>query len=423
MIDLKFLRDNIDLVFNVSARRGYHFDICYFKELDNNIRKIKTDIQKIRHENKLNSKKFNILKKNNGLVDNLLIEIELLKKKLSENEKKLELLLNDYNKFLFSIPNLIDYSVPKGNSSFDNLEIKLYNSSNKISNNNFDEFILSNINNFIDFEMSSLTSGSGFVFLKEGIATLHRALGNYMLDVHVNVNGYKEIYPPFLVNEKSMYSTGHFPKFYYDQFKIEDEDLWLIPTGEVVLANLARNKTFNHCDLPLKYVTKTPCFRKEKGSYGKMVKGMIRQHQFEKVELLQITEPIDSYKALDEIVFHAESILKGLDLSYRVISLCEKDIGFSSTKTYDLEVWFPMKKTYIEVSSCSNTESFQSVRMNSKFKNKFSNSNDFVHILNGSGLAIGRVLMAIIENYFENNKIVIPNSLKKYMGNSSNVYI
>jgi len=218
-----------------------------------------------------------------------------------------------------------------------------------------------------------------------------------------------------MVNERTMFSTGHFPKFKCDQFKIENLDLWLIPTAEVVLSNIVANKVLDLYNLPLKYVSKTSCFRKEKGSYGKLVRGMIRQHQFDKVELVHVVEPSVSYESLDELVIQAEKVLKLLGLSYRVMCLCSKEIGFSSAKTYDLEVWYPYSNRYIEVSSCSNTESFQAIRMNAKYK-AMNNKKSYVHILNGSGVAIGRILIAIIENYLDfNNKLVIPEVLVKYM--------
>ncbi len=237
-----------------------------------------------------------------------------------------------------------------------------------------------------------------------------------MLDLHVYKHKYCEIYSPVIVNENSMLNTGHFPKFYSDQFNLTDSNLWLIPTAEVVLSNIVNNKILEKKNMPIKLVSKTLCFRKEKGNYGKKVKGLIRQHQFEKVELVQITSPNTSYYYLEELTNHAETVLQNLNLPYRIIALCSNDTGFTSSKTYDLEVWFPKRKRYIEVSSCSNTESFQSYRMNTKIKN----TQTPPHILNGSGLAIGRVLLGLIENYSDNNgNITIPDVLKKYMNGKS----
>ncbi len=250
--------------------------------------------------------------------------------------------------------------------------------------------------------------------MKNEIALLHRAIGNYMLDLHVFKHKYTEIYSPLIVNENSMINTGHFPKFYNDQFNINNTNLWLIPTAEVTLSNIIINKKIKKSELPLKFVSKTSCFRKEKGNYGYKIKGLIRQHQFDKVELVQIAAPDKSFLSLEEITFHAETILKNLNLPYRILSLCSGDIGFSSSKTYDIEVWLPKRKMYMEISSCSNTKSFQSKRMNARII--YNNKYEYPHILNGSGLAIGRTLLAIIENYsIENGDILIPNVLSKYM--------
>ncbi|HFL8824330.1 MAG TPA: serine--tRNA ligase [Candidatus Azoamicus sp. OHIO1] len=428
MIDLNLLRKNSDFVVKNYFKRGYTYSSDIFNDLDAKIKKLKVDVYKLRFEYKKKSKLIGSISSNNKIFDmsinndklmkNLFNEVKVLKKDILDKENSLFLLESEFKNFLLTLPNLLHESVPFGISEADNLEIRKYKSLSKnflFSEDLFnDEFHV--CKKYVDFITASFLSGSGFVVLKRGIAQLHRALGNYMLDVHINDNGYEEIYSPLMVNSKSLYATGHFPKFYDDQFKIDGIDLWLIPTAEVVLANLVSNRVLQDNLLPLKYVSKTPCFRKEKSSYGKKVQGLIRQYQFDKVELVQIVDPYKSYLALENLVLDVEKILKGLGLSYRVICLCSSDTGFSSSKTYDLEVWFSKKKEYIEVSSCSNTESFQSRRMNAKYKSISKNICEYVHILNGSGVAIGRILSAVMENYLDNKgRLIIPDVLIKYM--------
>ncbi len=412
MIDIKLLRSNIDFFLENYLRRGFNFDIDLFKDLDLKIRAIKRDIDLLRTEHNVKSNSFKLASFNFQNIDLLLKEIEILKLNIAKKKNELVILDEKFNKFLLSLPNLIHKSVPVFNTVSDVFEIRSF----KKNIHSFDtEFDFNS--KYIDFKSASIVSGHGFVYLKDAVASLHRAICNFMLDYHISNYGYKEVYPPFIVSEKSMYMTGHFPKFIKDQFKIDESNLWLIPTGEVVLANLVFNKVIKEIDLPLRYVAHTPCFRKEAISYGVNAKGMIRQYQFEKVELVQIVDPTKSYQVLEEMVFHAESILKNLDLPYRVIALPDSDIGFSSCKTYDLEAWFPFKKKFIELSSCSNTEAFQARRLKAKclFNN---NVVDYVHILNASGLAVGRTLMAVLENYYDRSgKIFIPNVLRKYMDN------
>lgn len=422
MIDLNLLRKKSDFVVKNYLKRGYNYDFNYFNDRDLKIKQLKFDVYKLRSECNKKSKLYLSLLNNNVNVSEadvnckirLTDEIKLLKNELLTKQNELRLLESEFKEYLFSLPNLLHESVSFGLSSDDNVEIRRHDSI--IEKAVIDCDLNNDIFDCIDFLSSAELSGNGFVVLKDKVAQLHRALGNYMLDVHINDHGYKEIYSPLLVNKRSFYFTGHFPKFYDDQFKIEGLDLWLIPTAEVVLSNLVSSKILSIDSLPLKYVSKTPCFRKEKGTYGKKVQGLIRQHQFDKVELVQVVEPCKSYIALDELVFNAERILKDLGFSYRIICLCSRDTGFASSKTYDLEVWFNKKKTYIEVSSCSNTESFQSRRMNAKYKNLKSGVCDYVHILNGSGVAIGRVLAAIVDNYLDNfGRIIVPDVLVKYM--------
>lgn len=413
MVNIEFLRKKSYFVYQNLKNRGFDFNFRYFKFLDDNIKLLKTDIYQLQHKHKLMSELVNVLRVNSMRFDYLILDISILKRKISLKIfelNKLELECKDY---LLSLPNLLHDSVPYGNNDGDNLELRRF-STNLITNKNFKNDIEDN-SSYIDFNSSAYISKSGFVLLKDDIAQLYRALGNYMIDLHVMKHGYMEVYSPLMVNEKSLISTGHLPKFSEDLFSISGTNLWMIPTSEVVLSNLASTFKFDESDLPLKFVSKTPCFRKEKGSYGYKVRGLIRQHQFDKVELVKFTTPHTSYIELEELVFHAETVLQNLNLSYRVISLCSKDIGFSSAKTYDLEVWFPKRKMYVEVSSCSNTESFQSMRMKASYSN-MSCKKEFPHILNGSGLAIGRIFLAIIENYSDSfGNLVVPDVLVQYM--------
>ncbi|MBC8295115.1 MAG: serine--tRNA ligase, partial [Pelagibacterales bacterium] len=349
MIDLKLLRSNIEFVFHNYLRRNFYLNIDLFKSLDFKVRTVKFNLDLLRNKHKNKSENFKVALKKKFPVDTILEDVELLKKRISEEENELVIFENDFNDFLLSLPNLIHDSVPYAYNFSDIFEIRTF--SRKVELDINTNFYIND--KYIDFKSSANVSGSGFVYLLDDIAVLHRAICNFMLDFHLNNHGYKEVYSPVLVNEKSMYMTGHFPKFCNDQFKIDNSNLWLIPTAEVTLSNLVCNKIIDEASFPLKYVSHTPCFRKEVGSYGSNVKGMIRQHQFEKVELVQVVKAKDSYYVLDELISHVENILKALDLSYRVISLNDKDIGFTSSKTYDIEAWFPSKKKYIELSSCS----------------------------------------------------------------------
>ncbi len=415
MIDLEYLRNISMEGLEKFKFRDFFLDIAFFNNIDAKIKFLKTFIYKLQHKHREIS--FIIKKTSHRCIkyDFLRSKVFFIKNLIGKKKALLDILMKDFEKFLLSIPNLLHKSVIKGSSILKNLEVRRFSSLHEIK----EKILLNDFecnNNYIDFDVSAKISGKGFVVLKQKLAMLHRGLGNYMLDLHIFKHGYKEIYSPLMANKESMFATGHFPKFYDDQFSISNTNLWLIPTSEVILSNLIRDLKINITELPFKFVSKTPCFRKEKYSYGYRVKGLIRQHQFDKVELVYITSPDKSYDALDELVSHAEKVLQNLNLSYRVLSLCGSDTGFSSSKTYDLEVWFPKRKVYIEVSSCSNTESFQSRRMNTKFKGEKIGKLKYPHILNGSGLAVGRVLLAIIENYTdEYGNLNIPDVLVQYM--------
>lgn len=412
MLDKNYLRFNKNILFNFNSR-GFNFNYLLFEKFDIKIRLLKTKIYKLQYKHNKLSVIFKTLKKSDFSIFYFLNEIFFLKLLIIEIKNKLLYLEKIFNDFLLRVPNLLHKSVYFGLSDVDNIEIKVFLCEIIKSKSLLNDF--ESNKNYIDFEAAAKISGSGFVVLKSQLAQLYRALGNYMLDLHIFEHGYKEIYSPLIVKEQSMFKSGHFPKFLNEQFSIVDADMWLIPTAEVILTNIVSESNLDLHTLPLKFVSKTSCFRKERGSYGSRVRGLIRQHQFDKVELVNIVLPSGSYIYLEELVYHAEKVLQNLFLPYRVISLCSSDVGFISSKTYDIEAWFPKRKMYVEVSSCSNTETFQSIRLKSKIfdKHKFF---CYPHMLNGSGLALGRVLLCLIENYSETNgDLIIPDVLVKYM--------
>jgi len=354
MIDLNKLKYSTNDINYYFKRRDIIFNMYEILDLDKKIKEEKKKLYDFQKERNNISYLISKDKKKIFLKEKIIV----LKKNINKKKKILLNLEQKLNKIIYSLPNVLHKTVPKGKSADDNIEIR--NFSNYLLNFNLRKkkklINIESNSEYIDFKLSAKLCGSGFVILKDLFAQLHRALGDYMLDLHVSNHGYKEIYSPLIVTGNTMFLTGHFPKFTSDQFNISNSDLWLIPTSEIILANIFTDKNISYKNLPLKMVSRTPCFRKEKGNYGYKVKGLIRQHQFEKVELLHITEPQKSYDALDELIFNAEKILQNLGLSYRIICLCDKDIGFTASKTYDIEVWLPKHKMYLEVSSCSNNE-------------------------------------------------------------------
>jgi len=419
MIDPKIIRKNRDLIASSLYKRSSNFDLDYFIELDIKVRKIQSNIEDMRSKKNLISKDIG----SNQLLDNdkeeLKTEMKSLNKILKESEDKISELMTDFNYLSKTIPNILHESVPSGNNESDNLEIKKWGEP-KISNDRIKDHVeLGEKSGEINFEEASKLSGSRFTVIKNNYAKLHRALIAFMLDHQTNNNGYTEHYVPSLVKSRSLEGTGQLPKFESDLFKINgDQDFYLIPTAEVPLTNLIRDRIVDETELPIKMVAHTPCFRSEAGSYGQDTKGMIRQHQFEKVELVQIVKPEESYDALEELTNHAESILKKLELPYRVVLLCAGDTGDTSAKTYDIEVWLPSQNRYREISSCSNCESFQSRRIKARWKNNISGKSEYLHTLNGSGLAVGRTFIAVIENYQqEDGSIIVPKALRAYMDN------
>ena len=420
MLDPQLIRNKLDTIVEESLRRGVSIDKNKIKKIEDNRKKIQVETEKLQSERNNISKKIGELKSKGEQTENLLEKVTIIKKQLEENEEKLNSIQKELNELLIAIPNIPHKSVPNGNSDSDNKLIREWGEKPKFDFKIKDHVDLGESLNQIDFDSAVKVSGSRFVVLKDKIAQLHRALIQFMIETHTTEHGYQEINVPYLVNSDSCINTGQLPKFEEDLFRIQDQDLYLIPTAEIPVTNVVKDQIIEDTSLPLKYVCHSPCFRSEAGSYGKDTRGIIRQHQFEKVELVQIVQPENSYSALEELTINAEEILKRLNLSYRVVALCAGDLGFSAAKTYDIEVWLPSQNMYREISSCSNFESFQARRMQARYRDSKTNKPELLHTLNGSGLAVGRTLIAIMENYqTKTGDILIPNVLRQYMANQS----
>ncbi len=419
MLDIKLIREKPDWVKERLKARGGEYPVDEVLRLDEKRRALLQEVEALRHERKEKSEEIGKLKKagKEELAKALSEEV----KKLSERLKVLEEALKEVEKELFDtlsrIPNIPHESVPYGESDKDNVVVKKYGDPPSFSFQPRPHWELGEILGIFDFERAAKITGSRFtVYYREG-ALLERALINFMLDLHIKKHRYTEVLPPFIVNEASMFGTGQLPKFREELFKLEDWDYYLIPTAEVPVTNLHRDEILPEEVLPLYYTAYTPCFRAEAGAYGKDIKGIVRQHQFNKVELVKFTIPETSYEELESLLLDAEEVLQLLELPYRVVVLCTGDLGFSAAKTYDIEVWAPGQNRYIEISSCSNFEDFQARRANIRYRPKGGGKPRFVHTLNGSGLAIGRTLMAILENYQqEDGSVIIPKVLHPYTG-------
>jgi len=418
MLDIKILRNDLDAVATQLARRGFKLDTVEFQALEDKRKVLQTATQDLQNERNTRSKSIGQAKSKGEDIQPLLAEVADLGDKLKAAEQELSDLQSEIDNIVMGIPNLLNDSVPEGKSEDDNVEISRWGEPTHFDFEVKDHVDLGASNGWMDFEAATKLTGSRFVVMRDGMARMHRALIQFMLDTHTSEHGYKEVYVPYMVNEDSMFGTGQLPKFAEDSFKLEGEqNYYLIPTAEVPVTNLVRDEILDANQLPMKYTAHTPCFRSEAGSYGKDTRGLIRQHQFEKVELLHFVKPEDSDEALEQLKRHAEIILEKLELPYRTIVLCAGDTGFSANKTYDLEVWLPAQKTYREISSCSNMKDFQARRMQARFRNPETKKTELLHTLNGSGLAIGRTLVAIIENYqLEDGCIRVPEVLLPYMG-------
>lgn len=417
MLDIKLIRDNPDLVKERLSRRdeSYVKVIDKLLEIDEERRKIIKNIEDLRSERNEKSKLFPIYKKEGkdvSEIQNRVKEIGEIIKKLEENLEKKE---EEFNNALYYIPNLPTEDVPIGKDENDNVEIRRWGKPRKFDFEPLSHYEIGERLGILDFERGTKLSGSRFTVMYKEAARLERALINFMLDIHTKKHGYTEVWTPALVKPEILFGTGQLPKFKEDIYKIEDEDLYLIPTAEVTLTNLHNDEILLEDELPKYYTAYTPCFRKEAGSHGKDVKGILRQHQFDKVELVKIVKPENSYNELEKLVNEAETILQLLELPYRVVLLCTGDMGFSAAKTYDIEVWIPSQNRYREISSCSNTEDFQARRAKIRYKDK-NGKNHYVHTLNGSGLAVGRTVIAIMENYQKpDGTFEIPKVLKDYL--------
>lgn len=407
MINIKNLRDEIDTVQSALASRGYELDKDTFIKLEKERKILQVDVESLQSERKNLSNEFGKLKSQGEDTDKLKIKIDQINNDLKEKDTTLQVILEKINIFLLDIPNVPHDSTPIGLNEDDNVVVKKYG--DNLSTNTVDHL---DITSKIDTELAAKLSGSRFSVLKGDIAKLQRALISFMLDTAIK-NGYEEYYVPFMANKESLTGTGQLPKFEEDLFKTT-ENLYLIPTAEVPLTNIHRDTLIEKSSLPLKLTSHTPCFRSEAGSYGRDTKGLIRQHQFEKIELVQVIDAEDSMEALDGLLSNAEEILQALELPYQVIELCTGDIGFSSCKTFDIEVWMPSQNKYREISSCSNFSDFQARRANIKIKSD--KGKNFAHTINGSALAVGRTLIAILENKYDgSDQITLPQALKPYM--------
>jgi seryl-tRNA synthetase len=418
MLDPKQLRNDLDAVSQHLARRGFTLDTGTLQTLEERRKAIQVETQELQAERNSRSKGIGKAKAAGEDIAPLLKEVEGLGEQLKAKEQELALLQDELNGLLMMIPNIPHESVPAGKGEEDNPVLRTWGEPTTFGFEARDHVDLGEQLGLLDFEAASRLTGSRFSVMQGPLARLQRALTQFMLDTHTRDHGYREVYVPYLVNADSLRGTGQLPKFEEDLFRTSGEsDYYLIPTAEVPVTNLARGEIIEAEQLPVRYTAHTPCFRSEAGSYGKDTRGMIRQHQFEKVELVQLVRPKDSYDALEQLTIHAETILQQLELPYRVVTLCTGDIGFSAAKTYDLEVWLPGQQKYREISSCSNFEAFQARRMQARWRNPDTGKPELLHTVNGSGLAVGRALVAVMENYQQDGgSIKVPDVLKPYMG-------
>ena len=418
MLDPKLLRNDLEGVARQLARRGFTLDTGKLQALEQRRKDIQALTQELQAERNGHSKNIGKAKANGEDIAPLLKEVEGLGEQLKSREDELATVQAELNDILLGIPNIPHATVPEGKGEEDNQEFRTWGKPPQFDFEAKDHVDLGEQLGQIDFETAAKLTGSRFCVIQGPLAQLHRALIQYMLDTHTREHGYREVYVPYLVNSDSLKGTGQLPKFEEDLFKMEGESgYYLIPTAEVPVTNLARDTIIDAETLPVRYTAHTPCFRSEAGSYGKDTRGMIRQHQFEKVEMVQLVRPEDSYEALEQLTAHAETILQTLKLPYRVVTLCTGDTGFSAAKTYDLEVWLPGQKKYREISSCSNFEAFQARRMQARWRNPETGKPELLHTINGSGLAVGRTLVAVMENYQQaDGSIIVPDVLRNYMG-------
>jgi len=430
MIDPKYFRTELEQAANRLRARGFELDVARIQALEEQRRELQIRTQELQNERNVRSKSIGQAKARGEDIQPLLAEVGNLGEQLDAAKVELEALLAELKEISLNVPNLPHESVPVGRDESENVEIRRWGEPARFEFEVRDHVDLGEGIGGFDFKSAVKLSGSRFIVMKGQIARLHRALAQFMLDLHTQEHGYTELYVPYLVNEDSLYGTGQLPKFGEDLFhtKADGEEgseqlgLKLIPTAEVPLTNMARDVIFEVAELPLRMTAHTPCFRSEAGSYGRDTRGLIRQHQFDKVEMVQVVHPEHSYQALEEMLGHAEKVLQKLELPYRVVALCTGDMGFGAAKTYDIEVWLPAQDTYREISSVSNCEDFQARRMQARFRPQDSKKPELVHTLNGSGLAVGRTLVALLENYQQaDGRIAIPEALQPYLGGLTHI--
>ncbi|MDQ1310149.1 MAG: seryl-tRNA synthetase [Pseudomonadota bacterium] len=419
MLDAKLLRTDLESVARNLARRGFTLDVGQFRALEERRKVAQVAADEIRAARNAHAKKVGMAKGKGEDITALLAEGEALARTLEGLDQERVAVQAEFDAIILGLPNLLHDSVPDGRDESANVEVHRWGTPREFDFTPLDHVAIGEKLALVDFESAGRISGARFVVLKGGVARLQRALIQYMLDLHTSQHGYTEVYAPYLVSRQSLVGTGQLPKFEADLFRVVggESEYFLIPTAEVPVTNLVRDAILEANTLPRRYVAHTPCFRSEAGSYGKDTRGMIRQHQFEKVELVHMVRPEDSYAALEELTGHAEAVLQGLGLPYRVVALCAGDVGFGGAKTYDLEVWLPGQQKYREISSCSNYEAFQARRMQARWRNPATGKPEPLHTLNGSGVAAGRALVAVLENYQQaDGSVTVPEVLRPYMG-------
>ena len=417
MLDPKLLRNSLSEVEAALKKRSFEADLVSWKKLEKARKGLQADTEKMKASLNVISKEIGKLKAAKKSTLNKEKDASNLTKDIKKKSTELDSILGELSNFNLGLPNIPDPDVPLGNSEEDNLEIKNWGKIPEFSFQPKDHIEIGQLTGGIDMEAGSRITGSRFSVLKSDIASLHRSLIQFMLDLHIKDHGYEELYVPYIVNSDSLKGTGQLPKFEEDLFKIESkEDYYLTSTAEVPVTNMLRNQIIDSKDLPIKWVSHTPCFRSEAGSYGKDTRGIMRLHQFEKVELVQAVEADESEKSLEELTFHAEVVMRSLNIPYRIVSLCAGELGFGAAKTYDIEAWIPSQNCFREVSSCTNFRDFQSRRMQARWRNNENKKIELLHTLNGSGLAVGRTLLAILElNQMEDGSVNIPEALREYI--------
>lgn len=420
MLDSKLVRTQLQEIADRLATRGFQLDVARFEALEAQRKTVQTRTEQLQNERNTRSKSIGQAKQRGEDIAPLLAEVDKMGSDLDEGKRELESIQAELDNLLLNIPNLPDESVPVGEDEEGNVEVARWGTPRHFDFPVQDHVALGEQHGWLDFETAAKLSGARFSIMRGPIARLHRALAQFMINLHTAEHGYEEAYTPYLVQASALQGTGQLPKFEEDLFKIQREDqadLYLIPTAEVSLTNIVAGEILDAKQLPLKFVAHTPCFRSEAGASGRDTRGMIRQHQFDKVEMVQIVEPSKSFEALESLTANAERVLQLLELPYRKLALCTGDMGFSAVKTYDLEVWVPSQDKYREISSCSNCGDFQARRMQARYRNPETGKPELVHTLNGSGLAVGRTLVAVLENYQQvDGSIRVPDVLKPYMG-------